>query len=61
MRTCKKSKQIYNAHLQEEVRQEQHTHCYQMWELSEKVEGQQGQRRRICRFLFVFWQDSAKV
>jgi hypothetical protein len=29
-------------------------------ELYENMEGQQGARRSIVRFLFVFWQDNAK-
>jgi hypothetical protein len=52
-------KKLNNAYLQEEVRQEQHTPCA-LRELCENMEGQQGERRSIVRFIFVFWQDNAK-
>jgi len=31
------------------------THCYEKLELCETVEGEQGARRGIFRFIFIFW------
>jgi hypothetical protein len=53
MRTCK----IYIGSYRINTRLK---HCYKLWEFCENVEGQQGKRRRIFRFIFVFRQDTAK-